>query len=170
MAELEKSSAALKGLLANSAPDAKRTEAQKIIRSFFDSEELARRALTSQWDGINPEQRTEFARVFRDLIEHYLSKQVQELPNYDLRFAKETITGSESSVESTLDTSYQGRRITVAMEYKLLYEGDRWLVYDVITDEQSMLENYRTEFNKLITNESFDVLLKRLKKRLEKAE
>jgi phospholipid transport system substrate-binding protein len=55
------------------------------------------------------------------------------------------------------------------MEYKLLYK-DRWLVYDVITDEQSMLENYRAEFNKIITKESFDALLKRMKKRLEKSE
>ena len=55
------------------------------------------------------------------------------------------------------------------MEYKLLYKGDRWLVYDVITDEQSMLENYRAEFNKIISKESFDALLKRMKKRLEKS-
>jgi ABC-type transporter MlaC component len=52
----------------------------------------------------------------------------------------------------------------------LLYKGDRWLFYDVIIDEQSMLEICRTEFNKIITNESFDALLNRMKKRLEKTE
>jgi len=60
--------------------------------------------------------------------------------------------------------------VKVEMEYKLLYKGNRWLVFDVITDEQSMLENYRAEFNKIITKESFDALLKRMKKRLEKAD
>jgi len=42
------------------------------------------------------------------------------------------------------------------MEYKLLIKEGRWLVYDVITDEQSMLENYRAEFGKIINKESFD--------------
>jgi len=51
----------------------------------------------------------------------------------------------------------------VAIEYKLLIKEGRWLVYDVITDEQSMLENYRAEFNKIINKESFDALLKRMK-------
>ena len=74
------------------------------------------------------------------------------------------------TVNATLDSSNDGKKVTVEMEYKLLYKGDRWLVYDVITDEQSMLENYRAEFNKIITKESFDALLKRMKKRLEKTE
>jgi phospholipid transport system substrate-binding protein len=174
IADLEKSNAALKKLLATSAPSlssehgTKRAEAQKIVWGVFDFEELVRRALASHWDEISPEQRTEFVVVSRDLIERNLSKQVQDHPNYDLRFTKETISGSESSVEATLDTWYEGRRIAASLECKLLYKGDRWLVYDVITDEQNMLENYRAEFNKIITNESFDVLLKRMKKRLEK--
>ena len=49
----------------------------------------------------------------------------------------------------------------------MMCKGDRWVVYDVITDEQSMLENYRAEFNKIITKEGFDALLKKMKKKLE---
>ena len=56
------------------------------------------------------------------------------------------------------------------MEYKLLAKDNRWLVYDVITDEQSMLETYRAEFNKTINKESFDALLRRMKKKLEEKE
>lgn len=78
--------------------------------------------------------------------------------------------GDEASVSASLTSFDQGKKVIVELEYKLLYKGDRWLVYDVITDEQSMLENYRAEFNKIITKESFDALLKRMKKRLEKAE
>ena len=56
--------------------------------------------------------------------------------------------------------------MTVALVYKLIYK-DRWLVYDLITDEQSMLENYRAEFNKIINKDGFDTLLKRMTKKLE---
>jgi len=176
MADLKKSNAALRKLFQKSSPswspehDAKRSEMSKIVNGFLDFEELAHRALARHWDGLAPKQRTEFVGVLRDLIERNYIKQVHGQPNYELRFTKEAIKDGEATVDSTLDASHDGKKVTVEMEYKLLYKGGRWLVYDVITDEQSMLENYRAEFNKIITKESFDALLKRMKKRLEKAE
>ena len=175
MAELKKSNASLKKLFQKQSPswspehDAKRSEMRKIVDGFLDYEELAKRALARHWEEITPKQRTEFVGVLRDLIERNYIKQVHGQPNYELRFTKEAIMGSEATVSATLETSNEGKKVTVEMEYKLLYK-DRWLVYDVITDEQGMLENYRAEFNKIITKESFDALIKRMKKRLEKTE
>ncbi len=176
MADLKKSNAALKKLFQKQSPswspenDAKKTEMRKIVSSFLDFEELARRALAKHWDEITPKQRTEFVGVLRDLIERNYIRQVHGQPNYDLTFNKESINGSEATVDATLDALSNGKKVKVEMEYKLLYKGNRWLVFDVITDEQSMLENYRAEFNKIITKESFDALMKRMKKRLEKAD
>jgi phospholipid transport system substrate-binding protein len=176
MAELKKSNAALRKLFQKSSPswspehDAKRSEMRKIVSSFLDFEELAHRALARHWEGLAPKQRSEFVGVLRDLIERNYIKQVHGQPNYELHFTKEAIKAGEATVDSTLDTSHDGKQVNVEMEYKLLYKGSHWLVYDVITDEQSMLENYRAEFNKIITKESFDALLKRMKKRLEKTE
>ncbi len=176
MADLKKSNAALKKLFQKWAPswspeqDARRSEMHKIVNGFLDFEELAHRALAHHWDEITPKQRTEFVGVLRDLIERNYIRQVHGQPNYDLRFRKETITDGEATVNATLDSSSDGKKVTVEMEYKLLYKNGKWLVYDVVTDEQSMLENYRAEFNKIITKESFDALLKRMKKRLEKTD
>lgn len=176
MAELKKSNAALKKLFQKPLPpswspenDARRSEMRKIVGGFLDFEELARRSLAHHWDEITPKQRTEFVSVLRDLIERNYIKQVHGQPNYDLHFDKESVTDSEATVDATLNATSNGKPVKVAMEYKLLYKG-RWLVYDVITDEQSMLENYRAEFNRIITKESFDALMKRMKKRLEKAD
>jgi phospholipid transport system substrate-binding protein len=176
MADLKKSNASLRKLFQKSSPswspehDAKRSEMRKIVNGFLDFEELAHRALARHWEGLTPKQRGEFVGVLRDLIERNYIKQVHGQPNYELRFTKETIKDSESTVLCTLDAAHDGKKVAVEMEYKLLYKGGRWLVYDVITDEQSMLENYRAEFNKIITKESFDALLKRMKKRLEKTD
>ena len=176
MADLKKSNAALKKLFQKSSPswspeqDAKRSEMRKVVNGFLDFEELAHRALARHWESLTPKQRSEFVGVLRDLIERNYIKQVHVQPNYELRFSKEAVNGSEATVNATLDASHDGKKVTVEMEYKLLYKGGRWLVFDVVTDEQSMLENYRAEFNKIITKESFDALLKRMKKRLEKAD
>jgi phospholipid transport system substrate-binding protein len=176
MAELKKSDSALKKLFARRAPswspeaDAKRSEMRKIVAGFLDFEELARRSLARHWDGLSAKQRTDFIATLRDLIERSYIKQVHGSPNYDLAFDKETIDGHEADVTATLHSTTRGKKVDVAIEYKLLDKEGKWLVYDVITDEQSMVENYRAEFSKIINKESFDALLKRMKKKLEEKE
>ena len=66
----------------------------------------------------------------------------------------------------TLLTTARGKKVKIALEYKMLWRGDHWVVYDVVTDEQSMLENYRAEFNKIINRDGFDALLKKMKTKL----
>ena len=181
-ADLKHYNAALKKLLLMPSPtsspeyNAERAEMRRIVQILLlvslplDFEDLVRRALAGHWDEISPEQRTEIVGVVRALAERNLSKQLYDQPSYDLRFTTETVTGSEATVDATLDWPHQGKRTRVVMEWKLLYKRGSWLVYDVITDQESMLENYRAEFDKIITKKSFDVLLERMKKHLKKIE
>jgi ABC-type transporter MlaC component len=173
MAELKKYDASLKKLFQRKAPswspetDAQRSELRKVVASFLDFEELAKRSLAKHWDSLTPKQRAEFTTTLRDLIERSYIKQVHGAPNYNLAFEKETIEGNNADVIATLHATARGKKVDVAIEYKLMARDNRWLVYDVVTDEQSMLENYRAEFNKIINKESFDALMKRMKKKLE---
>jgi phospholipid transport system substrate-binding protein len=173
MADLKRSDGALKKLFARRAPSwspeasAERDEMRKIVATFLDFEELSKRSLARHWDSLSGKERTDFVSTLRDLIERSYIRQVHGAPNYDLTFEKETVDGNEADVTATLHGVVRGKKVDVAMEYKLLAKDGRWLVYDVITDEQSMLENYRAEFNKIINKESFDALLKRMKKKLE---
>jgi ABC-type transporter MlaC component len=73
-------------------------------------------------------------------------------------------------LDATLEFPYKGKRASVAMEWRLLYQHGSWLAYDLITDQQSMLETYRAELDKIITNRSFDDLLGRMKRRLAQTE
>jgi phospholipid transport system substrate-binding protein len=107
--------------------------------------------------------------TLRDLVERSYLKQVHGNANYQIKYEKETKDGNEATVTATLHTVARGKKVKVALEYKLMWK-DRWLVYDVLTDEQSMLENYRAEFNKIINKEGFDALLKRMKKKLDEKE
>jgi len=42
-------------------------------------------------------------------------------------------------------------------------EGDRWRVYDVLIEGVSLVGNYRTQFNKIIQQSSYDELVKKMK-------
>jgi phospholipid transport system substrate-binding protein len=49
-------------------------------------------------------------------------------------------------------------------------DPDGWRVWDVITDEVSLVKNYRTQLNKIITEQSYDALIKKMKSKLKDGE
>jgi phospholipid transport system substrate-binding protein len=174
MADLKKSNASLKKVLQKQSPswsperDARNSEVRKVVGQFLDFEELSRRSLAKHWDALSAKQRTDFVATLRELVESNYINQIHGKPDYDLRFDKETKEGNEATVSSTLVTSGpKGKKVNIALEYKMIYKGGHWVVYDVITDEQSLLENYRAEFNKIIQKDGFDALLKRMRKKLD---
>jgi len=176
MAELKKSNEKLDKVLQKNRPnwspeaELQREEVRKLVGSFLDYGELARRSLSKHWDGLQVKQRDEFVNTLRDLVERSYLKQVHGNANYNIKYDKETKDGSEATVTGVLNTVARNKKVKIALEYKMLWKGDHWVVYDVVTDEQSMLENYRAEFNKIINKEGFDALMKRMKKKLAEKE
>ena len=176
MAELKRSNAQLDKVLQKNKPnwspeaELERSEVRKLVGSFLDYAELAKRSLGKNWEKITAKQRDEFVDTLRQLVERSYLKQVHGSPNYNIKYDKEEKTGSEADVTATLNTVSRGKKTKVALEYKMLWKEGHWLVYDVITDEQSMLENYRAEFSKIINRDGFDALLKKMRKKLDEKE
>jgi phospholipid transport system substrate-binding protein len=178
MAELKKSNAQLDKVLQKNKPnwspeaELERAEVKKLVGSFLDYQELAKRSLAKNWDKITPKQREEFVETLRQLVERSYLKQVHGNANYNIKYDKEEKekTGTEASVTATLNTVVRGKKTKIALEYKMLWKDGHWLVYDVVTDEQSMLENYRAEFNKIINRDGFDALMKKMRKKLDEKE
>jgi phospholipid transport system substrate-binding protein len=172
MDELKRANAQLKKQLGNRKPSwspeaqARNVEIKKIVGSFLDFEELARRSLIRHWDNLTPKQRADFVRTLRDLVERNYVRQLYGQPDYELLLDKEEMAGNEATVIGSLKASAKGKKVTMALEYKLVKKQNKWVVFDVVTDELSQLENYRAEFNKVIAKDSFDALLSRMKKKL----
>jgi phospholipid transport system substrate-binding protein len=176
MAQLKESNMRLDKVLHKNAPnwspeaELEREEVRKLVGGFLDYNELARRSLSRHWDGLTPKQRAEFTDTLRQLVERSYLKQIHGNANYNIKYEKEEKAGNEATVDATLHTISRGKKVDIALQYKMIGKDGKWVVYDVLTDEQSMLENYRAEFNKIINKEGFDALLKRMKHKLEEKE
>ena len=59
------------------------------------------------------------------------------------------------------------RDANVEVVYQLLRHDGNWQVYDVVIEGVSLVNNYRTQFNNIISHESYEALLKKLKLKLE---
>jgi phospholipid transport system substrate-binding protein len=49
----------------------------------------------------------------------------------------------------------------------MLKRSDRWLVYDVVIEGVSLINNYRNQFNKIIQTSSYQELVNKMKARQE---
>jgi len=52
----------------------------------------------------------------------------------------------------------------------MLKENGQWLVYDFVIEGVSLIRNYRSQFSKIISTESYPVLVSKLRKKVEDLE
>lgn len=139
-----------------------RTEIRKAAASLFDFEEMARRTLTRHWSGRAPEEQAEFVRLFSDLLERSYIGRIESWSGEKILYTAESVDGTFASVRSKIIT----RRAEVALEYRLLQRDGRWRVYDVLIDGVSFVSTYRSEFDRIIQQSSWDGLMEKLRKRV----
>ena len=56
-------------------------------------------------------------------------------------------------------------KVEVPMDYRLFLKGGRWHAYDIIVDGVSLVKNYRSQFNSIIREDSYQELLRKLRDR-----
>lgn len=132
--------------------------------------ELCKRALGEHWGKMPEKQRTEFVATLRDLIERNYVKQLRTNLDYDIKYGEEEITKTEGSAEAkvltTLKLQTKGKSTTATIEYRLVQHDKQWMVFDVITDELSLVRNYRSTFVRIIGSSGYDGLLNKMKTKL----
>jgi phospholipid transport system substrate-binding protein len=143
-----------------------RDELRTLADRLLDYAELSKRALATHWEKLSKPQRDEFVGTLRELIGGNYVKQLKSNLEYQVQYKDEKVDGDEATVATVVKVKTQGKTTDAEIVYKLRRAQDRWVVWDVITDEVSLLRNYRTQFNKIITEKSFDELLKKMKAKL----
>ena len=139
----------------------KREAVRKVAEQIFDVNETARRALGPHWRTRNPAEREEFVQLFADLLERTYISKIDLYGGERLRFMTETIDGDFATVKARVITP-KGSEIPV--EARML-KKDRWLIYDILIENVSLIGNYRAQFDRIIRTSSFGELMKRLKTR-----
>jgi phospholipid transport system substrate-binding protein len=125
---------------------------------------MARRALAIHWRERTPQEQQEFVRLFRDLVEgtyiNRLESSIQE--KREIQYVGEQVDGSRATVKTTVVTR---RNQQVPIDYRLQKADGRWLIYDVLVEGISLVNNYRSQFNRIITSSSYNDLVQKMKNR-----
>jgi len=135
---------------------------KEIINPIFDYQEMARRSLGAHWRRRSPAEQEEFARLFRAFLEKIYSDRVDLYEGEKVVFGRETIDQDYAQVESTMIT-VKGEEISVV--YRLKRADAGWKVYDAVVENISIVNNYRSQFDRVISKSSYEDLKKMLKEK-----
>ena len=145
-------------------PVERRAAVRQVANDIFDFSETAKRSLARHWAPRTQAERDEFVSLFSDLLERSYIGKIELYGGEKIQFVGESVEGEGAVVRTKLITK-QGTEIPI--DYRMLHRGERWLVYDVVIEGVSLISNYRTQFNKIITTSSFQELIKKMKTKQE---
>jgi phospholipid transport system substrate-binding protein len=138
----------------------RRRQIRAVANEVFDWQETGKRALARHWQGRSPDERAEFAKLFADLLERSYVGKIEAYSGERIEYVGDAVEGDQATVKTKLVTK-AGTQIPI--DYRLLKEGDRWRVYDVLIEGVSLVGNYRSQFNRIIQQAGYPELVKRLR-------
>ena len=121
---------------------------------------MSQRSLGAHWQRRTPEEQREFIKVFSNLLEQTYVDKIESYNNEKFIYANERIDGPYAEVSSKMRTS-KGEEFTI--NYKLHRVGEDWKVYDLVIENVSLMNNYRSQFNRILTNSTYDELVSTIK-------
>jgi len=151
-------------LKAPSAKEMKKDKLRAIYVNMFDEVELSRRSLGNNWNKLNAAQRQEFVKLFEQVLEKAYADRILSYTNEKIEFTKESMT-SDNMAEVRAKVITASKEIPIF--YRVILKDGVWKVYDVIIENVSLVQNYRTQFNDILTKNTPEQLLEILRKKVK---
>ena len=139
-------------------PD-RREAVRHLAEEVFDVTETAKRALGQHWQQRTPAEQDEFVKLFANLLEQTYISRIDEFGGEKLTYVSEQLDGERGVVRARITTK-NGTEVPV--ESRVLLKGNRWLIYDILIENLSLISNYRSQFDRVIRTTSYQELVKRL--------
>jgi phospholipid transport system substrate-binding protein len=138
------------------------------VRDLLDIDELGQRALVDHWKEIKKDKQRELLDTLRALIEDNYVKGLRSNLQYSVDYTGETAQSDGTVLVTTVvKTQRHNRPYEIHVDYVLITADGKLKVFDVKTDGVGLVDNYRTQFDKIISKDGVDGLLAKMKKKRE---
>ncbi len=146
------------------APDQRQSilrQVKQVVDRRFDYEEMAKRTLPN-WSQLSASQRREFVTLFSELLATSYAEKMAKYSGEKVTFLGDRVEGDQAEVNTVLIRTND----RVPINYRLINKGN-WVVYDVNIDGVSLVNNYRSQFGRVISESSYPELVKRLQTKVD---
>ncbi len=155
-----------KALSATDKRQERRDTMGSIIEERFNFIEMSRRSLAKHWKKLSTAEKKEFVGIFSDLLKESYAGKVERYTDEKVTYDKEKIKGKKGNY-AVVNTTIVTKNVDIPIDYKLILKKDKWWVYDVVIEGVSFISTYRSQYNKIITRESFPKLIESMHNKLK---
>jgi phospholipid transport system substrate-binding protein len=147
-----------------SAKEIKKEKLRIIYKGMFDEVEFSRRTLARNWSKLNPAQQKEFIELFEQILEKSYIDKILSYTNEKIEFYKENmLSEAQAEIQTKIVTSSK----EIPIFYRMIKKDNVWKVYDVVVENVSLVQNYRTQFNDILGKNTPEQLLEILRKKVK---
>lgn len=141
----------------------------KSVTSMMDFDVICQKSLGKHWKGRSPAEQADFKTTLQGVIEKNLTSRIKENASRTPEYKSEKIAenNKEATVVTLVKTSDDPKAEKTEIVYQLERRGTTWIAVDMETDGVSLVANYRSQFNKIINEQGWDELVKKLKAKLK---
>ncbi len=138
---------------------------RETVDSVFDWAAFSQRALGRHWKKLSEKQKKEFIYLFGQLLERTYMDKTRLYSGEQMNYLSEEMDGKYCVVNAEINT---GRVADIEVQFRLIKDkGREWFVYDVYIEGVSLVNNYRSQFNNILTRSGYSELIGKLKAKLE---
>lgn len=141
-----------------------RAQIEKHVHEVFDFSEFSARTVGKNWPSFSDAQKERFDKAFANLLlVTYLDK-IQGYNGEKIAYSGEVLSTKGDRAEiQTIVTLSDGKPVPVA--YRMMLKNDKWVVYDVLIENVSLIKNYRSQFQDVLTRGTPEQLIDRVEAR-----
>lgn len=137
---------------------AQRKQIEGILTRAVDLEGMAKSALGNTWAETPPAKRKKFLDAFINRFRKATGEQLDQYRSTAVKYLPETKVDDDTMVPTEVAVKGEPTRI----DYRMHPATGGWRIVDIVVDDVSTVENYRSSFNRIIKKEGMDGLISRL--------
>lgn len=144
----------------------RRDTVTKIITERFSFHQMAQRIIATRWHETNEQQRERFVVLFEQILANSFWDRFSGYAGHPVRVVKST-EGPRFATVSTIITTESAE---IPVDYRLLRNrrAKKWLAYDVVIENISLVQNYRMTYLTIMDDAGIDGLLAKMEQQAQR--
>lgn len=141
-----------------------RAQIEKYVHEIFDFGEFSARTVGRNWPTFSEAQKQRFDTAFANLLLITYLDKVQGYNGEKIAYTKEVMSSKGDRAEiQTVVTLSDGKAVPVA--YRMMLKNGHWVVYDVLIENVSLIKNYRSQFQDVLSRGTPEQLIDKVEAR-----
>ncbi len=143
---------------------------QKLTTTFdalLDYDAFAKNSLEGEWEKLSTADRENFKKLLTVLVQRSYTKNIRSTLDYNIIFKGEQPAKAGELVQTIAKHKTDKRKEQLRIDYLVHQVSGKWRVFDIITEGESLVSNYKSQFRRIVSKDGFPGLLKRMQEKVD---